>query len=110
MEKAEKLANLSPHRHKLGAIIARQGKIIGKGWNKVDRGVSLYEGYWKGSCHAEISALLDAKCDVAGSSIFVVRRNRRLSAPCSTCRAILQEAGIKRAYYFNDGEIVKEKL
>lgn len=58
------------------------------------------------SIHAEISALLKARCDVSGGTIFVYREDRngqiRLAKPCPQCMKALIEAGIKRIYYTID--------
>ena len=64
---AFKQAIKSTHQYKHGAVIFRQGKVISKGYNETHRGVSQYKGYWEGSCHAEIAALIRAKGTAAGA-------------------------------------------
>lgn len=85
------------HKQKMGAIIYKNGKIISRGYNKVNRGYSTYnQKYWQGSLHAEISAILNAKDkSLKGASIFVARQNQRLAMPCSKCKTIIKEVGIK---------------
>lgn len=85
------------HKQKMGAIIYKNGKIISRGYNKVNRGYSTYnQEYWKGSLHAEISAILNAKGkSLKGASIFVARANQRLAKPCKKCMAVIKEVGIK---------------
>ena len=107
---AFKQAVKSTHQYKHGAVIFRQGKVISKGYNETHRGVSQYKGYWEGSCHAEIAALIRAKGTAAGASILIVRRHYRNSRPCNSCRAALQVAGIKNVFYTDDGNLVKEKI
>lgn len=111
LRKALHEAEKSTHRYKLGAIIFKQGKVISKGFNKTNRGVSYFgRHYWEGSLHAEISAIINAKCNVAGSSLFVARRNSLCARPCVSCLAAIKEAGIKDIFYTNRDVIIKEKL
>lgn len=52
----------------VGAVIVRDGKVIGEGWH-----------HRAGMPHAEIEALRDAGNDAAGATIYVTLE------PCSTC-------------------------
>lgn len=117
MKKMERIAKLaaeeaakSSYHYKLGAVIFKQGKVISKGYNDTKRGFSGYRGYWEGSLHAEIAALVKARTDVSGCSILVHRRNSGDSHPCSSCMAALKSAGIKNIYYSEAGQLLKEKL
>ena len=108
---AQQEAEKSTHHYKLGTVIFRQGKVISRGHNKTCRGFKGNTGeYWQGSLHAEISAIIAARCNLAGSSILVVRRGLRLARPCVACLAAIKEAGVKSLFYSNEGIIVKEPL
>lgn len=102
-----KQASKSIHRHKLGAVIFRKGKIISKGYNKTNRGISDFGGFWKGSCHAEIAALIHSRCDLRGASIMVMRLNLRCSRPCAPCMAALKEAGLRTVFYHDVNSTLK---
>lgn len=71
----------------VGAVIVRDGRVIGRGWHKKF-----------GEAHAEVNALADAGHDVAGSDIYVTLE------PCShygktpPCADALISAGIKRVF------------
>jgi len=105
---ALKEAVKSEHRYQHGAVIFRRGKVIGRGFNKTNRGTSRFKGYWRGSLHAEIAALLDIRGAVHGASIVIVRNNLRNSFPCASCLAALKEVGIKSIFYSNEGSIYAE--
>lgn len=107
---AAKEAVKSKHQYKLGAVIYKQGKVISRGYNDTKRGFSGYRGYWEGSLHAEISALIRARSDVRGCSILVFRVGGGDSRPCHSCMAALKAAGIKNVVYAHIGEFVKEKI
>ena len=106
---AEEAAKSSYH-YKMGAVIFKQGKVISKGYNDTKRGFSGYRGYWEGSLHAEIAALVKSRTDVSGCSILVHRRYSGDSHPCNSCMAALKSAGIKNIFYSEAGTLLKEKL
>lgn len=61
-------------------------------------------GGWQ---HAEFSAILNAKQSLKGATVFVVRvKNSKLkmSKPCEICQKILKEAGVVRAYYYDNSQ------
>lgn len=104
------LAAKSSHRHKHGAVIFRQGKIISRGYNETKRGVGGLKGYWSGSLHAEISSIIAANCNISGANLFVVRSGLRNSRPCDRCLAAIKHAGIKKLFYSHNGGIIEEKV
>lgn len=69
----------------VGAVLVRDGKLLGEGWHKR-----------AGELHAEIVALHDCKTDPAGATLYVTME------PCSTfgrtppCTQAIIAAGIKR--------------
>ena len=98
------------HAHALGAVIFRKGKVLSKGHNRVRRGVSRVHGYWEGSVHAEIGAIINARCSVVGADMLVARNNSLIARPCWACLAALKAEGIRRVFYTNNGIIEMEKL
>jgi len=99
-------ANLSDFKIKLGTIIYKNTTIISKGHNYKEKSVrSITKNFieWPFSIHAEVSAIINAKQDLKGCSIIVVRINNRnqllLAKPCKYCRAYLEYVGIKKIWY-----------
>lgn len=107
---ALKEAAKSKHKHKLGAVIFKHGKIISKGYNQTSRGYSFNYGHWEGSLHAELAAIIGARTDLKGSSILVARNNHRLAKPCECCFAAIKAAGIKKIFYTTDLGVDKERV
>lgn len=87
--------------HKLGAVIVKGNKIISVGFNK-NKTHTKSNHAWK-RLHAEISAILKAKQDLTGCSIYVYRETKNgdlgIAKPCSSCSAAIKETGIKKIYY-----------
>lgn len=102
MEEASK----SDFRQQVGAIIFSKNSIISYGHNVAQRSVkhmlSKFQR-WPNSIHAEVAAVLNAKTDLRGMSILVVRTNNKnqlmMSKPCLHCMSYLKYVGIKKAYY-----------
>jgi len=107
---AEEEATKSHHHYKLGAVIFKQGKVISKGHNDTKRGFSGYRGFWEGSLHAEIAAIIKSRTDVSGCSILVRRRYGRDSSPCPNCMAAIKGAGLKKVYFYKNDELIVERL
>ena len=98
--------------HQLGAVIVKGNKIISVGFNK-NKTHTKSNHAWK-RLHAELCAIIKAKQDLTGSSIYVYRETKNgnlgLSRPCPSCMEAIQEAGINKIYYTTDtgynGEII----
>lgn len=83
---------------KVGAVIVRDKKIISTGFNGFPAGVdddyallkSREEKYPR-IIHAELNAMLHAKEDLSGCTIYVVPL-----PPCSACAAAIVQSGISR--------------
>ena len=99
---------------KLGAILVRGGRIIGRGHNRTSSKSSLFEKKYKirlWSLHAEMDAILS--CDPRGSTLFISgfnsNGNQIVTRPCKYCMKILRAVGVKGVYYTNK-EIVYEEI
>ena len=106
---AIKEALKSNHKQKTGAVIFSGKRIISVGFNQPFRSVKTATfKYFKRrhSLHAEIAAILKAKCNLRGKSILVVRINNknelRNSKPCQYCQSYLEFVGIKDIYFSNN--------
>lgn len=112
IDKAIQQAEKSTYKHRLGACITLGRKVLGVGYNKINRYQSKVKtGSWDGSLHAEIAAVLDAlrKYPVGrleGATVTVVRISKsgelRLAMPCKNCYNSLRNLGIKEVRFSND--------
>ncbi len=110
IDKAIEAAKKSSYRVRMGAVIFKGKRIISVGNNcSMKSAKHLHPRFqkWKGSVHAEVSAILKAKTDLRRCNILVVRINRfgeiRTSKPCDKCFLYLQLVGIKKIYYTVSG-------
>lgn len=104
-KKEARKSSFGPWR--LGAVIVKGNRVIGKGYNKYSaQSVQIEKKYgvnnlW--SLHAEMAAILDANECVAGAILFVagVKFNGRrvFCRPCKNCMKILRLTGIAAVYY-----------
>lgn len=109
---ATKQAEKSVYKHRLGACITIGRKVLGVGYNKVNRYQSKVKtGSWDGSLHAEIAAVLDVLRKhpvekLKGATVTVVRVTKngdlRLAMPCKNCYNSLRNLGIKEVRFSND--------
>jgi deoxycytidylate deaminase len=98
---------------KIGAVIAKGKKILGVGFN------DPFKTHPKSNTpyqfiHAELAAIINARTDLDGASIYVYRagQNERplLSRPCDCCMELLKRAGIKTVFYSTNGGYSKENV
>lgn len=101
---------------KLAAIIVKKNNILSKGYcttRKTHPIQAKLNPLVKG-IHAEISAIINAKCDVSGSHMFIARRRKDNtlgnSKPCKFCMSLLIEAEISTITYVNGGYVTTEIL
>ena len=86
----------------LGAIIIKDGEIVGAGYNRVYSA----RGESKTTDHAEILALKKTPRSLRDRSDIIVMRIKKngqigMAKPCSKCEKALRKAGINRVYYSN---------
>lgn len=100
----------SSYKFSLGAILVKQGKIIGSGHNNV-----CYTGgsrpFLNGQ-HAEVNAINDSNTiDRINSTIYIARYRKSNSLgcakPCTSCEIIMRKLGIKYVWYSDYGNIWK---
>jgi deoxycytidylate deaminase len=106
VEVAIKLARNGDHKQRVGCIIFDKKKILSTGHNHCQRSVKkLHSKFqrWKGSIHAEVDAIIHAMTDLKGTSLLVVRINKkeqlRLAKPCQHCMKYIRYVGIKKVYF-----------
>ena len=111
---AKEEAVKSNHYHKIGAVIFKNKSIISTGYNYPRRSTKhLLPKFqkWQYSLHAEICAILKARCDLSDCSILVVRVNKKgklmMAKPCKFCSEYIDYVGLENVYYSNkEGEII----
>lgn len=97
--KIESQKSLAPY--KLGCVIARKRKILGRGYNVYKTHPKLGVGY-HGFFHAETKAIQDALSrghDLEGATAYIYREGGLLAKPCVHCQKILKSFGITEFVY-----------
>jgi len=102
-------AHKSTHKQKIGCVIFKNKRILSKGYNTAQKSVKKLHPKFQGypySVHAEVAAIINAKKDLKGSSMLVIRINNknqfRLSKPCSKCMSYIEYVEIKNVFYSID--------
>jgi deoxycytidylate deaminase len=98
---AQKMSLLSDHRkHHVGAVILRRDRVIGVGFNQ-RKSHPRSPHTW--TIHAELKAILNAREDLTGCTIYVYREHRNgalaCARPCIHCQVLLKEVGIVQAHF-----------
>jgi len=88
-------------RKKVGAIlVSPANNHVAIGYNGFPRGIAETEERWndkyKYVVHAEENAILNAKCDLEGWTLYVTL------FPCTACTNKVLQAGIKRIVYYDN--------
>lgn len=99
-------ANKSEYHQKMSAVVFNKNQFISKAHNVAERSIKKHHPKFRKfphSLHAEILSIINAKQDLKGKSILVVRVNNnnefRLAKPCKHCESYLRYVGIKTVYY-----------
>jgi len=104
----------STHKHRLGAVLVKGGRVLATGYNRV--GHKAAHGDWPDSVHAEvmaISKLLKPKHfhKLHGCKLFVtrIRKNGKtaLAKPCEPCLSLIKSVGIKEIIYTTDEQAIE---
>ena len=99
-DEAIKQSKKSSYKIKVGSVVVRKNKIVGKGFNIVcSNGNDRYTGI-----HAEISAINHTTARLRQNATVIVARVSNtgklgMSKPCESCETILRKLGIKRVWY-----------
>lgn len=110
---AFKESQKSACRTRHGAVVAKNGRVLGRGHNSY----RSHGGQWGGgplnTLHAEAAAIRDAVhrgIDVRGTTLYVTRGNaNRMSKPCVSCQALLEKYGISKVVYTDEeGNVLTE--
>ncbi len=104
-------------QHRVGAIIWDKKTIISVGHNYYLKSRRSYtKKFIKNTgIHAEVDAITNARTELRGCSILIVRVARNndlvLSKPCDWCYGYIKHVGLKWLYYsININDIVRERV
>lgn len=108
----EEAMNSEHPQWKVGAIVVRSGRVLGRGNNKYRNNPSIV-GKDGVSYHAEEVAIRRAG-STEGATIYVARITRSgyvaIAKPCETCQELLELAGIQTAVWTDTGGIGKARV
>jgi len=106
VELAIEEAKKSIYEQRMGCIIFNKKIIISSGHNyalKNRKRLNPKFQKWKGSIHAEVDAILNAKSNLKNCHLLIIRINKknefRLALPCNKCRQFIEHVGIKKVFY-----------
>ena len=115
IKKAVGEALLSTHQHQVGAVIFNKKIVVSSGRNYSCRSAKhLHPRFmrWQGSIHAEADAIIKARCDLRGYSMFVIRINNngefRMALSCHHCLDYLAFVGIKKLYFSTNSGTIEQ--
>jgi deoxycytidylate deaminase len=111
IEHAKKASRKGYGKYQLGAAIYdKKGKLISVGWNK-RKTHPRYGSFVFNRIHAEGDALIKAlktRKSLKDAYIVVYRNNGNKAKPCPCCESMLREAGLKRVYYTDGDDTLKQ--
>ena len=95
---------------KMGAVIASGRKLLGLGCNNI-RKTHPASNTPFGHIHAELAAMLNARTDLSGTTLYVYRGGKDdkplMSKPCKHCQALIKKEGIKYIVFSTNGGFEK---
>lgn len=98
---ANKLAHKSQHKHKLGAVLFKNNKILSVGFNQLKTHPKSTHPYK--TIHAEMQAIFSCPVrSLNGASLYVCRVSSSgiaMAKPCEHCEQLIRSTGIKQVYY-----------
>ena len=104
-------ANKSTYKQRMGAVIFNHKRIISRGYNKTLSWANHHHPKFRRfptSIHAEITSILNARTDLNGFDIVVIRINRsgefRYALPCQYCLSYMSFCKIRYCYYSTSEE------
>lgn len=109
-------------RIRIGCIIVKGSKIIGRGVNVMKSHPkqkylnNKYRGFnTKNSfLHAELNAVMTSQTDLEGAVIYIYREDNNgvmcCCKPCPACEFVLRQVGITTVYYTDYNKYVRMEL
>ena len=91
-------------RAQCGAVIVKDKRIVSTGYNGappgqphcMDEGCLIEDGHCQTAIHAEVNAIVHAKQDISGATIYVYKENTGspFEGVCRECMKVLRAANI----------------
>ena len=111
-EQVRVLAMSSPSNRRVGCVLLKKGRVVVSTTNLEGKTHPVQSNFanrvgepYRKSLHAEIRALIKAR--VEADTLLVGRVDRLdrlcLSKPCPACQLAIQESGIKKVFYSENG-------
>lgn len=97
------------HRYLVGAVLVKHGQVIAMGANSN----KTHPLMGNKTTHAEIACLIGRRwSDFKNTTMFVARTSKvhnrvGMARPCSTCRGVLAQFGIKNIYFTGENGVVE---
>lgn len=110
-------AEKSKYRHRVGAVLFKDSKILSYGFNATNHSNSVKTSHKFDSLHAEASALskmirTGRMKECYNASMLVVRLRKdgtlALALPCEDCYRLMKACKIKTCYFSNDDGLISE--
>jgi deoxycytidylate deaminase len=112
MQLAIRMAEKSPSRFRLGAVLAYRNQVLSTGHNNMGRTHPLQQKFARDrsfalGLHAEVDACLGvAEADLDGADLYVARilKDGRvaMAKSCAVCIKFMKDVGIHRVYFTNE--------
>lgn len=109
-------------RIKIGCVIVKGSKILGRGvniekshpkqkyLNKKYRGFNTKHSF----VHAELNAILSTNANLEGATIYIYREDNNgnlcCCKPCPACEFVLRQVGITTVYYTDYNKFIRADL
>ena len=113
---ANKIAHLSEHNMRIGAVVAKGSRVLSFGINKYKSHPQQINPYTlnTGLIHAELNAIINCRTDITGGTIYISRLLKNglpaLSKPCKSCMKMISLYGIKKIVYTTEIGIEIENI
>lgn len=114
MRVAKLLAFKSRSKFRLGACLAKKGRVVSVGYNQMDKTHPRQQSKYP-FLHAETHSLIGLRYEeTVGCDLYVVRIDRegklKNAKPCASCMNVIEAAGIRRIYYTDEDGIKQGKV
>jgi tRNA(Arg) A34 adenosine deaminase TadA len=105
--------NSEHERHRLGAGFYNSNSWLSGGANERRDHAQLHP--YRSSLHAEQVAIMSARCDIAGSTLYVCRlssdsKTKEMSLPCFFCMHQLITANVSKVVYTEEDNVKAFKI
>lgn len=108
-------------RARCGAVLVIENRIVSTGYNGAppghphcgDEGCLIEDDHCQRAIHAEVNAVVFARRDLRGATMYVYKQNTGGSIgyeACRECRKVMAAAGVDAVYWLQDGAYVRREM